>query len=51
MNKPSDTDIEIAKAFKQGASMLDLALEYGTTYPVIQAMIRRVMIDEGDYSR
>lgn len=51
MTRPSTKDIAVTNAFKEGISMLDLAIEHDTTYMEIQEMIRRVMIEEGVYQR
>lgn len=51
MNKPPQEGIRvvIANQFKQGASMLDLAIQHDMSYVEIQDAIRTVMIREGHY--
>lgn len=49
MNKSQQQDIDhiIANQFKQGASMLDLAMQHDMSYEAIQNAIRAVLIREG----
>lgn len=49
MNKSPQPDINdvIAGQFKQGASMLDLAMQHDMSYEAIQNAIRAVLIREG----
>lgn len=51
MNKSQQEDTEhiIANQFKQGVSMLDLAMMFDMSYAAIQNAIRSVMVREGHY--